>query len=449
MVIFSKLEKNLSGEIITPNHAEYENTSKVFNAMIDIKPRVIVLPENAEDVSKSVLFAQHNELPLAIRGSGHNVAGTAMVEDGLVIDFRNMKKVFVDVKSKLATAQAGAWWRDYDKATQEHRLATPGGIVSHTGISGLTLGGGLGWLMGKHGLTCDNVVNAKMVLADGCTVNVNEHQHSDLFWAIRGGGGNFGAVTEFTYNLHEVPNVYGGTYFYDFKDVKKVINIYKEITEDAPDEVTYSLVFGTNGDGRKFASIDVCYAGDVKKAEQLIQSSPLEKDKLYYNQDIGVHQYTDFQQRLDNPFRHDMRNYWKSVSLKDLGDNFINTIIDVFQTVPSTKTMLTFDHVHGAAARVDNQATAFAHRDKPHVFLINTIWESESEDQSNVEWAKKLFEQVAPYAPEGTYSNYLGGKHDYNRIKPSYGVNYDRLQKTKQKYDPANIFSRNMNIKPG
>lgn len=431
---------------LLPGNPEFDERRTIFNGMIDRRPDIIVQPTTDAEVREAILAAAAADAPLAIRGGGHNVAGNAICEGGLVIDFHRLQNVFIDRRRRTANVGPGASWGVVDTATARHGLATPGGIISDTGVAGLTLGGGLGWLMGVHGLTCDNLRSARVVLADGTIMTASQYENADLFWGLRGGGGNFGVVVDFEFELHPVRDVYAGALTYPLTKAGLALRRLVDVGESAPDELTMSAILTTSPTGQKTVELDACYLGSLERGQEatagLVLGGPALSDTR------RPQPYVDWQRAFDDPFRRGRRSYWKGLYVTRLDHELFELLEQAMETVPSPHTMLTFDHQHGAANRVPAGATAFSHRDKSWLLLINTNWDSTSDDDLNIEWTRSLFAQLEDFGPPSGYVNYLSDE-GASRVRAAYGVEtFDRLTKLKSKYDPENLFHFNQNIPP-
>lgn len=442
-----ELAAGLRGDLIRPGDAAYESARKVWNGMIDKRPAMIVRCAGVADVIRAVNFARDNGMLVAVRGGGHNVAGNAVCDDGIVIDLSPMKGMWVDPNARTARAQAGLTIGEFDQETQAFGLATTLGTVSMTGIAGLTLGGGLGWLMRKHGLACDNLVSADIVTADGRSLKVSDTENSDLFWAVRGGGGNFGIVTSFEYRLHPVGTVVAGMVAHPADKAPEVLRFYREFCSTAPDELTAFAGLLTDPEGNPAVVVIVCYTGDVVAGERVVE--PVKRFGKPYIDEIGPMPYTQIQSLFDaDPSSQPgYYNYLKSDFLTDLSDQAIDLIAEHFATVPSPMSFAFIEYMGGAVGRVAPDATAFAHRSAPYNFIAWSTWNDPSDSERQIKWARGLLSDLQPYAAGGVYTNYMGEEGD-ERVKLAYGPNHDRLVAVKNKYDPTNLFHLNQNIKP-
>jgi hypothetical protein len=445
------LQATIRGEVLLPFAAAYDEVRKVFNAMIDRRPALIVRCANNTDMVVAVDFARDYGIPLSIRGGGHSVAGNAVCDGGLMLDLSCMKEVQVDPVRRVAVAQAGLTLGELDAATQLFGLATPLGVVSMTGIAGLTLGGGLGWLNGKHGLACDNLLAANVVTADGQLLRAKPDEHPDLFWAIRGGGGNFGVISEFTYQLHPIgPLVLAGTLTYPPARVREVLRFVDAFVSDpisCPDELSLSVSLGSDPTNRQpMVSISACYSGPIESGEKLLQ--PLRKFGPPVWDTLQPRSYQEHQSASDSGFPPGQLHYWKSSYLRQVSDGAIDVLLDFLTSNPSSATTgVGLQHMHGAASRVQWSETAFPHRHRQYDFLILSQAADLDTLAENVIWTRALFEAMQPFLQRAVYANNLGQEGDV-RVKAAYGANYDRLATVKSKYDPTNLFRQNHNVRP-
>lgn len=437
---------SLEGELLTSDSPDYDEVRKVWNGMIDRRPILIVRCANAKDVIKAMNFARQHNLTVSVRGGGHNVAGNAVCEGGLMIDLSLMKEVHVDTENRTVIAEPGLTWSEVDKETQSFGLATTGGSVSHTGISGLTLGGGLGWLMVKCGLTCDNLVSADVVTADGSLLKASKEENSDLFWAIRGGGGNFGIVTSFTYKLHEVgPDILGGMILYSIAHAKEVLSFYRDYVQEKPNDLTAFACLLTTPDCTPAVAILIGWFGALKDGEQYLKQvrnfAPPIAD---FTGQIPYHQ---LQTLFDESTPFGLRRYWKSGYFTELNDKLIETILKHNATKPSPLSPVLFFHMHGVAAEVNPDETAFGLRQKQWDIDIISQWTDPSEDENQIKWTRDFWNDIEPLS-NGVYVNHLDSDDGASRVRAAYGNNYERLVTLKNKYDPQNIFHFNNNIEP-
>ncbi|WP_306915699.1 FAD-binding oxidoreductase [Arthrobacter sp. V4I6] len=435
----------LQGELLTPRGPDYDRIRHVFNAMIDRRPAAILRCAGVADVIQGVRFARAQQLPLSIHSGGHSVSGASVCQGGLMLDLSRMKGIRVDPARRAAQAQTGLLLREFDHETQAFGLATTLGVISVTGIAGLTLGGGLGWLNGKYGLSCDNVLAADIVTADGDFLTASPAEHEDLYWALRGGGGNFGVVTSLTYQLHPVSTVLAGGLVFPAEQARAALRFYYEFSSGAPDELSTSASVGRDAEGRPVVSIAACYCGPLHEGELTLQ--PLRNFGKPVEGEFRPLPYLAFQRAHDAGAPAGRQHYWKSSYLKDITDGAIEALLEFAATSPSPYTGIGFQQMTGAASRVDPRATAFAHRDRHYDFLIVSQWEDTADSDRNIAWTRRCFEAMSPYLQAAVYVNNLGGT-EQERVRAAYGVNYDRLASVKARYDPENVFRLNHNIAP-
>ena len=449
------------GNVIVPDHHDYDDARAVWNGTVDRRPRLIARCSGTADVAAAVRFARDRDLEIAVRGGGHNVAGTAVCDDGIVIDLTAMRAVSVDLVHSAALVQSGALWGDVDHETQAHGLATTGGIVSHTGVGGLSLGGGIGWLMRKHGLTVDNLVEAEVVTAGGDIVRASANDHPDLFWALRGGGGNFGVVSSFRFALHPVgPTVMAGPVFWAAEDTTEVLRFYRDFVTDAPDELGTIIRFGTipplpmvddELHFRPAIAVASCYAGPVEAGERAVRA--LRQFGTPLVDLLAPSPYAAFQGGLDDTVLHGWHYYWKATSLPGLSDEAIAVIADHAFAAGSTRSYAAMFHMGGAVARAPHDATAFAGRDVAHNIVIDAVWlpdESGEHADAETAWARRFLQALQPHRADSVYVNFLDSDDDTSRVREAYGEHiYRRLAEVKAKYDPDNAFHHNKNICPG
>jgi FAD/FMN-containing dehydrogenase len=448
------------GELIAAEHADYDDARAVWNGTVDRRPRLIARCTGAADVAAGVRFARDRGLEIAVRGGGHNVAGTAVCDDGIVIDLSGMRAASVDPAERTAQVQGGALWGDVDHETQAHGLATTGGIVGHTGVGGLSLGGGIGWLMRKHGLTVDNIIEAEVVTAEGDIVRASANDHPDLFWALRGGGGNFGIVSSFRFALHPVgPTVVAGPVFWAAEDTTDVMRFYRELVADAPDELGTVIRLGTVPQLpdiipelhlRPAIAVACCYAGPVDDGERVVR--PLRRFGTPLVDLVGPTLYVDHQSGIDDTVPHGWHYYWKATNLTDLSDEVIEAVADHASRARSPRSYAAIFHMGGAVSRVPREATAYPARDVAHNMSIDAVWLADEDDTvgtSETEWARGFLQALQPHRA-GVYVNFLDSDDDTSRVREAYGDDtYLRLAEIKAKYDPENVFHINKNIKPG
>lgn len=441
------LRDRLHGQLLLAGEGGYDEARKVWNGMVDKKPAIIARCAAAGDVVEAVRFARDHDIMLSVRGGGHNIAGHAVCQGGITIDLSPMKGVQVDPERRTARAGAGLRLGEFDAATQAFGLATTMGINSDTGLSGLTLGGGIGRLGRKYGLACDNLLAAEMVTADGRILRASGTENPELFWGLRGGGGNFGVVTAFEYQLHPVgPTILGGLLLYDFGRAKEVLRFYREFSSAAPDEVSADAVLLTAPDGQKMLAISACYVGPVADGERALK--PLRAFGPPTADQIAPIAYTELQASADGLFVGGRRYYWKAQFLKRVEDATIDALVDGFAQVPSGMSLAVLQQVGGAIGRVPGDATAYGNRDAAYDCFPISIWQDPAEDERNIGWVRELWSAIRPFSTGGVYVNNLGDEGE-DRVRAAYGGNYDRLVELKTRYDPMNLFRLNQNIEPG
>jgi FAD/FMN-containing dehydrogenase len=445
------------GEIITFDHPGYDDARAVWNGTVDRRPRLMARCSGTADVAAAVRFAHDRGLEVAVRGGGHNVAGTAVCEDGVVIDLSAMRGVSVDPVERRVLVQGGALWGDVDHETQAYGLATPGGIVSHTGVGGLSLGGGIGWLMRKHGLTVDNLVAAEVVTADGEIVRASADDHPDLFWALRGGGGNFGVVSVFRFALHPVgPTVVAGPVFWAAEDTTEVLRFYRDFAAGASDEVGNIVRLGTipplpvvdpELHFRPAIAVASCYAGPLEDGERALRA--LREFGKPLVDLVGLTRYVDHQSGIDDTVPHGWHYYWKATNLTDLSDEVIGIVAEHAYAATSPRSYAAMFHLGGAVARVPHDATAYPWRTADHNIIIDAVWLPEQDAAAaETAWARGFLDALQRHR-DGVYVNFLDADDDVSRIREAYGDDtHSRLADVKAKYDPDNVFHNNKNIQP-
>ena len=455
--LVADLQSRLQGELIRPGDENYDEARKVWNGMIDKKPALIARCARVADVVASVNFARENGILLAVRGGGHNVAGTAVADGGLVVDLSPMKGVRVDPERRTVRAEGGVTIGDLDEETQKFGLATPMGVVSETGIAGLTLGGGLGWLRRKYGLSSDNLVSVDVVTADGQYLTASETEHPDLFWGIRGGGGNFGVVTSFEYRLYPVgPEVMFCFVLYPGDRAKEVLRFCEEYVAQAPDEVSplgvlgrvpHDELFPEEWHGKPYAAILAMYSGSVEEGEQILK--PL-RDLGDPIADLSEPMpYTEAQKLLDEDYPEGGRYYWKSVNVNSLGDEEIEHLMAHAETAPSDHSTIDVWYQGGAMSRVGAEETAFGDRSARYLLGVEGNWEEPHEDEANVAWVRGCVADMQRFSDGGMYLNFPGFLEEgQEMMRDAYGENYERLVALKDEHDPTNFFRMNQNIRP-
>jgi FAD/FMN-containing dehydrogenase len=440
------LRARLRGPVLVPDDDGYDEVRAVWNGMIDRRPAVIARCVDVPDVVTALEVVRRTGVIVAVRGGDHSTAGNAVCDGGLMIDLSLMKRIEVDPVGRTARVQPGVRWSEFDAAAQEHGLATTGGTNSDTGVAGLTLGGGLGWLAGKYGLACDNLLEAEVVIANGDVVRTNGQEHPDLFWALRGGSGNFGVVTSFTFRLHPVgPMVLAGLVLHPFERGTETMRFYRDFIATEPDEVNTIAGFLSTPDGTKVAAIAACHCGPLEEAEEALAAlrafGPPMADQL------AAMPYTKFQQALDGSFPRGRRYYWKSTMIRDLTDATIDRLVEQFDTVPSPTSALLLQQLGNAANRVAADTTAFAHRDARWDGLVLASWDDPRHDAAHIDWARQTWGSLRPFSTGGVYVNGVADG-DSEEIGGAYGNNLTRLSTLKAIYDPTNLFRQNANIAP-
>ena len=438
----AQLRRSMAGSVLLPSDADYDAARRVFNAMIDRRPAIIACCVDTADVVAAVNVGRDHGLSISVRGGGHGVAGHCVCDDGLMIDLSAMKGIVVDPNRRVATAQPGLRLGEFILATEQHGLVSPTGTASDTGIAGLTLGAGYGWLNGRYGLAIDNLVGAEVVTADGHVLHASAEEHPDLFWALRGGSGNFGVVTSFELALHPVPQVLGGLLIHPFARAAEVLRFYREVAASAPDELTVYAALLTPPDGNPVVAIVPCWCGPTDEGERVL--APIRAFGPPLADLVRPMPYSTMNTLTDEAAPPGLRDYWKQNLLRELSDGAIDAIIEHVARVPSSRTVVVIDHVHGAAHRVAPDATAFPHRDAPHGLVMLSMWDDPADDEHNVRWTRELAAATRPFATGGAYVNEAWDE------KPgaAFGVNYERLVAIKTRYDPTNLFRHNTNIAP-
>jgi FAD/FMN-containing dehydrogenase len=444
------LRSDFRGPLLQPGDESYDAARQIWNAMIDLRPALIAQCTGVVDVMRAVDFAHAHELLLAVRGGGHNVAGNAVCDGGLMLDLSLMKGIRVDPMERTVRAEGGVTWGELDRETQALGLATTGGTVSSTGIAGLTLGGGFGWLMRRHGLACDNLLAADIVTADGRLVYASADENADLFWGLRGGGGNFGVVTSFEFRLHEVgPTVLSGPIFHPIEVARDLFRFFGEVGPTLPETVGCMAALVTSPEGIPLAALFPVYAGPLDRGEDALR--PLRQFGSPIADLVAPTPYRTAQTMFDAAFPAGLRNYWKSSFLRGLDDAAIAVMADHFRRVPSPHAGIAIELFGGAVGRARADATAFAHRTSPFDAIIFSAWDDPAYDQANISWVRELWQALQPSATDAVYVNYLGDSRDEgsDRVRSAYGAAaYQRLATLKRKYDPTNLFSMNQNIAP-
>lgn len=444
----AKLRGTFAGAVLQPNDADYDNVRALHNGLIDKRPALIARCRNQADIAAGIAFAREHRLEIAVRGGGHNVSGRASVEGGMMIDLSLMKGISVDPATRRATAEGGVTWGEFNRATQQHGLATTGGVISTTGIAGLTLGGGYGYLAGKYGLATDNLVAATVVTAEGKTVRASGAENPDLYWGLRGGGGNFGVVAALEYQLHPVgPTIMAGAIAWPLAQAREVLRFYREFTASAGDELTCISGAGhaPDGSGVKVVIIGAAYFGAITDGERALR--PIKECGSPLFDMIQPTSYSDLNGMFDVAYPKGSRYYWKSSFLNTLDDKVIDIVIEMVERCPSKQSGIFLEHWHGAAVRVPPDRTAFHHRREGHNLLLLSQWQDAAGREENIAWARQGFARLEPSFAKARYVNYMD-QDDAADLAGPFGGNYARLAQIKAKWDPGNIFHLNQNIQP-
>jgi FAD/FMN-containing dehydrogenase len=441
------LSGRISGAVLRPNEPGYDEARAVHNGLIDRKPALIVRCRTTDDVVASLGFARRADLELSIRGGGHNVAGRAVTDGGLMIDLSPMKRITVDPTARTATVEGGVLWSELNDAAARHGLAVTGGAVSTTGVAGYTLGGGLGWLMSKYGLAADNLLGVELVTADGDILGVDACSHPDLFWALRGGGGNFGVATSFTFRLHPLRTVIGGLIAHPIGSAPELLRFYRDAVAGASDDLTVfaGLVHAPDGSGAQLAALVVFHTGESADAERDLE--PFESWGTPALVQVGPMPYPAMNTILDPGYPTGSLNYWLSSFTRGLSDELIDTAVEAFASVPSPMTAILLEHFHGAVTRVGPTETAVPHRGEGWNLLIPSVWTNPDESAANIAWTRETFAALRPHLGTGRWLNYLGDDQADDAVRAAYEPNYERLREVKRRYDPANVFRLNHNIR--
>ena len=446
--LVSDLASRATGSVITPDDAAYDEARTIHNGLIDRKPALIVRARTTEDVVAALALARDAGLEVSVRGGGHNVAGRAVTDGGVMISLADMRQVTVDPERSTATAQGGATWADFNAATGEHGLAVTGGLISSTGIGGYTLGGGLGWLMSKYGLSADNLESVELVTAAGEVLQVDEESDPDLFWALRGGGGNFGVATSFTYRVHPVSQITGGLIAHPFDAAADLLRFYRDAAAGLSDDASVfaGLVHAPDGSGAKLAVLAVFHLGDAETAERDLE--PFKSWGSPALVEVGPMPYPVMNTILDDGFPAGALSYWLSSFAGDLSDAVIDTAVERYASVPSPMSPILFEHFHGAVTRIGPTETAVPHREPGWNVLIPSTWTDPADTDGNIAWTRETFAALRPHMATRRWLNYLGDDQADDAIRDAYGPNYDRLREVKRRYDPDNVFHLNHNIAP-
>ncbi len=446
--LLDDLAGRVTGSVLRPADDGYDAARRVHNGLIDRSPAVIIRCRSTADVAEGVRFARAVGLDICVRGGGHNVAGRAVAEDAVMIDLAELKSVSVDPEARTARAEGGLTWAELNGATAEHGLACTGGAISSTGIAGLTLGGGLGWLMAKYGLAADALLGVELVNSDGDVLDVTEASDPDLFWALRGGGGNFGIATNFTYRLHPLELVTGGLIAHPIDAAPDLLRFYRDAVADCPDDLTVfaGLVHAPDGSGAKLAALVVFHTGDAEQAE--LDLAPFKS----WGSPAVVHvermPYPVMNTLLDEGYPTGSLNYWLSSFTRGVPDGLIDTMIERFASVPSPMSAILLEHFHGAVTRVGVTDTAVPHRAPGWNLLLPSVWLDPAATDENIAWTRETHRALAPHLDDARWLNYLGDDQGDDAVRAAYGPNYDRLLAAKRRYDPGNVFHHNHNIDP-
>ncbi len=445
--IVDRWQHLFNGQLLGQSHSDYDTARQIWNGMIDRSPALIARCTSNSDVAAAIKLAQSENLPVSVRGGGHGVAGNAICHDGLVIDLTQMREVSVDPNRREITAGGGVRWREFDEAAGAHQLATTGGQVSHTGIAGLTLGGGLGYLMGKHGTACDNLLSVELVTAGGETLTVSEEVHSDLFWAIRGAGANFGVVTAFRYRLHPLPGVLAGLLLHSRDRAAEFIDFYRDFLPNTPDELYTTLAFLNTPDGTPVVGVIAVYSGPVADGERVL--APLRKFGPPLADLIRPMQYTEAQRLVDDAVPIGNRYYWKSSFAHAVSKDLAATLHRGADVMPSPRSMILLFEMKGAIHRVPKDAMAFDHRDANFEMSVIAEWTEANDDAANIAWARDLWTAAQPFVMPSVYANHMTADESPERIRAAYGHSkFERLARLKAQYDPTNLFRMNHNVAP-
>lgn len=444
--VVTALQARLRGELLRADDEGYDEARRLWNALFDKRPALIVRCAEGADVIHAVNFARTHRLPVAVRGGGHNIAGSGACEGGLMLDMSRMKQVQVDPTTRTARAEPGLTWGEFDRATQEFGLATTGGVCSQAGIAGVTLGGGFGWLMRKHGLALDNLLSLDIVTADGQLRTASATENADLFFGVRGTHSNFGIVTALEYQLHPVgPLVLAGMVLHPLAKGREVLQFFRAYTSQAPEEMSAWAALLSSPDGQPMVAILACYIGPLEEGEAVVR--PLKEFGSPVMDVIQPMPYVAAQSLIDESFPKGRYNYWKSHLLRDLSDDAIDALVERFAQVASPYSSVLIEQLGGAMSRVGRADTAFSHRDAAYDVVIMPMWTDPAESAQHIGWADELWQAVQPASSGGVYVNYLGHEGEA-RIKAAYGTKYDRLVALKNQYDPLNLFRFNQNIQP-
>lgn len=442
-----QLQQQFSGQVLEPGEPEYDTARRVHNGLVDKRPALIARCQTTADVVDAVNFGRDHGMEVSVRGGGHNIAGRAVTEGGLMIDLAPMKGIYVDPAAQTVRAQGGVIWRELNRAAHVQGLATTGGMISTTGIAGLTLGAGLGWLMGRYGLAIDNLLGVELVTAAGDVLNVTSESDPDLFWGLRGGGGNFGIAASLHYQAYPLRTVLGGVVAYPLGEAVHVLGVVRDVAANLPDEcmVACALVPAPDGSGQKIVAVVVCHCGDPDQAERDV--APLRSAGTPLVDVIQPIPYPAMNTMLDEGYARGVRNYWKSAFFKDFSDAAVEMMVAAFEKAPSPMNNIVMERFHGAVTRVGPTETAFPHREEGWNMVLIGEWLEAMDDDANIAWVKEAFGSMTSFTVDGAYVNYLA--HDEaDRVRAAYGPNWARLVQLKRRLDPDNLFRLNHNIDP-
>jgi FAD/FMN-containing dehydrogenase len=445
----AKIGPTFTGELLLPPDAGYDDARRVHNGLVDKRPALIARCRGVADVVEAVQLARTEQLEIAVRGGGHNVAGHAAIDDGIMIDLAPMKGILVDPSTRIARAQGGVLWKEFNRETQVHGLATTGGVVSTTGIAGLTLGGGLGWLMTKHGLALDNLRSADLVMADGRVMRASKDENPDLFWGIRGGGGNFGIATSLEYQLHPIgPIVTGGVVLHPLPKAPDVLRLFRDLCAKLPDEMAMfgGMLTAPDGSGAKLVGILAGHFGSAAAGEAAVK--PIKAFGPPVVDAMGPIPYAALNSMLDGSLPRGALNYWKAHFLTDLSDGAITVLADQFAAVPSPMSQIVIEHFHGASTRVGLTDTACTLRTPGFSVVLLSQWSDPKDTETCIAWCRDTYAALKPFLGTARYMNYLGKDEPDDIAATVYGPNYTRLRELKAKYDPDNVFHANVNVRP-
>jgi FAD/FMN-containing dehydrogenase len=450
MEAVSELSQILLGPVLTPDTPTYDDVRRIHNGYIDKRPAAIARCRGVADIADAIRFARNKGLEISVRGGGHNVGGRAVADGALMIDLSLMKGIYINASSRTAVVEGGVTWKEFNREAQIHGLATTGGVIGTTGVAGLTLGGGLGWLMTKYGMALDNLLAVNLVLADGSVVRANQEDHPDLFWAVRGGGGNFGVAASFEFRLHKVgPMVFGGLVAFPFAEGRKVLSGLRSIASAATDDLMLvgALTTAPDGSGTRISGIAACHIGPEADAQAV--AAKIKSMGTVALDALGPIPYTALNGMLDAGFPRGAFNYWKSVFLPRLDEQIIETLVTAYEKCPVPTSSLLLESFHGLVSRISPSATAYALRDVGFNAVVIGQWLEKTKEAETMAWVRETFAALQPFAAERRYLNYLGSDEDANAAATAaYGPNLPRLRQLKRNYDPQNVFHHNLNIAP-